>query len=283
MNIRVIAPVIALAPPMLMSTLFLPAVLTGRTVWNLFGIAAWIAYVLGVAGIVGLVRASLSLRYGTSDKIRATMWLIAAGIASAFICLVLYAVAPKNNLVSIFAISNLCYPIVVGAVTISHLKAWLSSPTHRESSYQGRSEGDRFDLRVMASIIPMAPFVFTGSITVYSVVVRHGLDSITPYLSVAILAYLAGLLGLVGLVLASMSSSYSRPKQARVTIILLAFGVVAAVTTIVLYSSEARDRVAVMFVIAHLLCPLVVGVDSMRRLGRGYSGDDRNDLASKPA
>ena len=283
MNIRVIAPVIVLAPPMLISTLFLPAVLTGRTVWDLYGIAVWIAYVLGVAGIVGLVRASLNLRYGAPDKAKITMCLIAAGILSAITCLVLYAVAPRNNLVSIFAVSNLCYPIVVGAVTIGRLKACFASPAHYESSSQKLHEGGGFDLRVMASIIPMAPFVYLGSVTVYSIVVRHGLESVSPYLSVVIVAYLAGLLGLVGLFLASMSSSYSRPKQGKVTIILLACGVVAAVTTIVLYSSEAKDRVAVMFVIAHLLCPLVVGVDSIWRLCSGRSDDDRNRIAGKPA
>ncbi|MFI2810940.1 hypothetical protein [Microbulbifer zhoushanensis] len=118
------------------------------------------------------------------------------------------------------------------------------------------------DVRILAGVIPLAPFILVGTPFVLGAFTH----SYSPILYVAIAAFLMGLLGIAGIVLASMENTYRKPGRARLAVRFLMCGVISAVTAGVIYGANTQNQLITIFVGANLLCPVIVGVDSIRRL-----------------
>lgn len=278
MDFRVITPIIPLAPAILVGAFsFVGIVGAGfKFGLNLQLALPLAAYVLGLAGVVGLFLASLERTNRSRHETENVIIMLLAGIASCFICLALYATAPRNSLVSLFVVGTLIYPVTVAADSIIRLRTSLVGSVEHGAKSADSRKSQRIDLRILASIIPLAPLIYTGWWMVYPTVVKNGVQPVSALEAGFLLAFCIGLLGLAGLVLASLATTYSRPKQAKLTIILLISGILAAVGIAFLYWSGSQEKLLALLVTISLLCPVIVGVDSIRRLVGSFPPSSEN-------
>ncbi|WP_237068362.1 hypothetical protein [Microbulbifer guangxiensis] len=94
------------------------------------------------------------------------------------------------------------------------------------------------DVRILACVVPLAPFILVGTL-MFAGLFTH---SLSPSMYLGIAGYCIGLLGIAGIVMASMESTYSDARKARIAILLLLCGIAAAaIGAIVLMSSRTTS------------------------------------------
>jgi len=234
--------------------------------WNLVAVAVIAAYLAGMAGVLGLFLASRPGAYSDARRADQAIMLLALGVVVALLCLALYAIHPRNRLVSAFFIADLLCPVVVGLDSIRRLKPIVAGTRRRHLS---------LDVRVLAAIVPLAPFFY------YAVTVTIGALATqrAGLLGGGQIALLLGLLGVAGLVLASLQKTYRLPRRARLTEGLLVCGIASACFIASIYVPGTSQKVAAIFVVANLLCPVVVGFNRIGRLNTALRRGANSTLA----
>ncbi|WP_160151716.1 hypothetical protein [Microbulbifer sp. ALW1] len=123
------------------------------------------------------------------------------------------------------------------------------------------------DLKVLASILPIAPMIVFGAPYVYVLITQlfRGFHSWTNNLT--ILSYTFGLLGVLGLVLASKKSAYFNSNMANRIKVLLIFGFLSVLFGLLaLFKMGIKNPIVPIVIIFCMSCPLVTGLSCFFRL-----------------
>lgn len=118
------------------------------------------------------------------------------------------------------------------------------------------------DVRVIACIVPLAPFIFVGSLSAVGIFTHH----LSPMSYFLVGMFFVGLAGVGGLFLASRESTYRSPRKARLATYLLLCGILSAFACMLIYATNAQNKLVTVFVISNLLCPVIVAFDCLGRL-----------------